>query len=110
MCLVAQLCPTLYDPMDCSPPGSSVHGDSPGQEYWSGLPCHPPGDLPKPGMEPRSPALQADSLLSEPSGKPVLRLKMPTFANFLLEIRIRQGQSLSFLITFYKNFSRSKHN
>ena len=32
------------------------------QEHWSGLPCPPPGDLPNPGMEPRSPALQADSL------------------------------------------------
>ena len=39
------------------------------QEYWSGLPCPSPGDLPKPGIEPRSPALQADSLPSEPSGK-----------------------------------------
>ena len=36
------------------------------QEYWSGLPCPPPGDLPDPGMEPGSPALQADFLLSEP--------------------------------------------
>ena len=36
------------------------------QEYWSGLPCPPPGDLPNPGIEPRSPALQVDSLLSEP--------------------------------------------
>ena len=35
------------------------------QEYWSGLPCPPPGDPPDPGMEPRSPALQADSLPSE---------------------------------------------
>ena len=40
------------------------------QEYWSGLPCPPPGDLPNPGIKPRSPALQADSLLSEPPGKP----------------------------------------
>ena len=40
------------------------------QEYWSGLPFPPPGDLPSPGIEPRSPALQADSLLSEPPGKP----------------------------------------
>ena len=40
------------------------------QEYWSRLPCLPPGDLPNPGIEPRSPALQADSLLSEPPGKP----------------------------------------
>ena len=39
------------------------------QEYWSGLPCPPPGDLPNPGIEPRSPTLQADSLLSEPPGK-----------------------------------------
>ena len=40
------------------------------QEYWSGLPCPPPGNLPKPGIELRSPALQADSLLSESPGKP----------------------------------------
>ena len=48
-------------------PGSSVHGFS-RQEYWSGLPCPPPGDLPNPGIKPRSPALQADSLSSEPPG------------------------------------------
>ena len=36
------------------------------QEYWCGLPCPPPKDLPNPGIEPRSPALQADSLPSEP--------------------------------------------
>ena len=40
------------------------------QEYWSGLLCLPPGDLPNPGIELRSPALWADSLLSEPPGKP----------------------------------------
>ena len=40
------------------------------QEYWSGLPFPSPGDLPDPGIEPRSPALQADSLPSEPLGKP----------------------------------------
>ena len=39
------------------------------QEYWSGLPCSPPRDLPNPGIEPRSPALQVDSLLPEPRGK-----------------------------------------
>ena len=44
------------------------------QEYWSGLPCPPPGDLPNPGIEPRSPALQVDSLLSEPPGKPMTNL------------------------------------
>ena len=38
------------------------------QEYWSGFPCPPPGDLPNPGIKPGSPALQADSLTSEPPG------------------------------------------
>ena len=42
-----QLCPALCDPMDRSPPGSSVHGVFP----WSGLPCPPPGALPNPGIE-----------------------------------------------------------
>ena len=40
------------------------------QEYWSGLPFLSPGDLPNPGIEPGSPALQVDSLPSEPPGKP----------------------------------------
>ena len=40
------------------------------QEYWSGLPFPSPGDLPNPGIEPGSPALQADALPSEPPGKP----------------------------------------
>ena len=40
------------------------------QEYWSGLPFPSPGDLPDPGIKPGSPALQADTLTSEPPGKP----------------------------------------
>jgi len=40
------------------------------QEYWSGLPFLSPRDLPDPGIEPRSPALQVDSLPFEPQGKP----------------------------------------
>ena len=50
---------TLCDPMNCSPPGSSVHGIL-RQEYWSGLLYPPSGDLPTPGMEPmflKSPVL-----------------------------------------------------
>ena len=42
------------------------------QEYWSGLPCPPPGNLPNPEIKPRSPALQADSLPSEPPGKKLI--------------------------------------
>ena len=41
------------------------------QEYWSGVPLTSPGDLPNPGIKPRSPTLQADALLSEPAGKPI---------------------------------------
>ena len=70
LCLVAQSCLTLCDPMNCNPPGSSVHADSPGKNTEVG--CHDlcQGDLPNPGVEPRSPTSQADSLWSEPPGKP----------------------------------------
>ena len=57
------------DTMDCSPPGSSTlpMGFS-RQEYQSGLPFPSPGNLPDSGIEPRSPALQVDSLLTELHG------------------------------------------
>ena len=61
---VSQSCLTLCDPMtiqsmECSRP-----------EYWSGQPFPSPGDFPNLGIEPRSPALRADSLPAEPQGKP----------------------------------------
>ena len=102
---VAQSYPTLSDPMDCSLPGSSIHGIfqarvlewgaiscsvvsnsvSPStiacqtppcmefsrQEHWNGKPFPSAGDLPEPGINPESPALQVDSLPSEPPGKPL---------------------------------------
>ena len=46
------------------------------EEYWSGLPCPPPGDLPNPGIKPRSPVLQADSLSSEPLGKSTMWINL----------------------------------
>ena len=77
VCLVTELCPTLCDPMDYSPPGSSVHGTSQARILeWLSFP--PPGDLPPqppaPGIKPASPvsaALQEDSLPAEPLGKPI---------------------------------------
>ena len=60
MCLVAQSCPTLCDSMDCSrlfPLWGFFR-----QVYWSGLPYPPPGDPPNPGIESRSPTLQAEFL------------------------------------------------
>ena len=54
--------PGICDPVDCSPPGSSVLGILQ-QEYWSGLPCPLPVDLSDSGIKPASPALQANSLM-----------------------------------------------
>ena len=69
--LAAKLCPTLATPwtVACQTAQSVVFSR---QEYWSGLPFPSPGDLPDPGIEPQSPALQADSLLTELQGKPLL--------------------------------------
>ena len=67
--LVTQSCPTLW-PHGLQPTRLLCPWVFSRQEYWAGLPCPPTGDLPKPGVEPRSPALQADSLPSEPPGKP----------------------------------------
>ena len=57
--------------MDFSLPGSSLSMEFSRQEYWSGLPFPSPGDLPDPGIEPRSTTLQTDCLPSEPPGKPI---------------------------------------
>ena len=65
--LVPKSCPTLATPWTVACPW-----DSPGKNYWSGLPFPSPGDLPNPGIEPWSPALQADSLPTELQRKPGL--------------------------------------
>ena len=66
----AQSSPTLRDPMDCSVAGSSVHGVLQARVLeW--LPFPSPGALPDPGIEPRFPTLQADTLPSELPGKPL---------------------------------------
>ena len=57
--------------MDCSPPGSSVPGILQARILEWVTPCPTLGDLPNPGIEPRSPALQVDSLPSEPPGKAI---------------------------------------
>ena len=61
-----QLFATLWTIAQQAPPSMGFSR----QEYWSGLPFPSPGDLPNPGIEPTSPALQADALTSEPPGKP----------------------------------------
>ena len=80
LCLVAQSCLILCNPMDCSPPGSAIHGDSLGKNTRVG--CHALLQVfPTQGRN-RSPALQPDSLPSEPPGKPSicpLKFKCETY-------------------------------
>ena len=66
--LVVQSCLTLFNPMDCSPPGASVHGILQARKLeWVAISFY--RDLLDPRLEPLSPALQADSLPPEPPGK-----------------------------------------
>ena len=85
VCVYAKLlqsCPTLCDPMDCSPPGSMGFFR---QEYWSGLPCPPPEALPNPGIEPESlmcPALAGVFFTTSWTGNPgVLQSMRPQRVN-----------------------------
>ena len=73
-----QLCPTLCDPMDYSPPGSSVHGIFPARTLEWVVLSSSRVNLPNPGIKPEppiSPELQANSLPAEPSGKPWAKKK-----------------------------------
>ena len=78
------------------------------QTCWSGLPFPSPGNFPKPGIEPGSPALQADSLLSEPPGKP----KVTSIYNYaynniylLLNIKYYKYNNIYLLIIFIYNIN-----
>ena len=68
--VVAQSCPTFATPWTVAYQASPSMGFS-RQEYWIGLPFPSPGDLHDPGIEPGSPAFEADALPSEPPGKPL---------------------------------------
>ena len=84
--LFSQSCLILWDLMDCSPSGSSVHGIFQARILaWVTIPFS--RDLPNPGIKARHPALQADSLLSEPPGKPrkpQIRVYLLTFKKLCL--------------------------
>ena len=93
VCVCAQSCPALCNPLGYSSPGIAL--GFPRQEYWSDLPFSTAGNLPEPGIElasPASPALQANSLPTEPWGKPVIYaslivlilhfLSVPTLGSF----------------------------
>ena len=87
--LDAQLCLTLCNHMDCRPLGSYVRGKNfHRQEYWNELPFPSPGDLPDPGTEPGSPALQADSVPSEPPGKLLTQFSSVQFSRSVVSVSL----------------------
>ena len=97
MCLVTQSCPTLCNPTECSPLGSSVHGILQARTLEL-LPFPSPGDLPELGTEPRSPTLQVDSLLSKSPGR---RLKYSSIIEYLLRAR---HSMIAISFHFYVNY------
>jgi len=70
--------------MDCSPSGSSVHEISQAKEYWSWLPFPSPRDLPKPGIEPVSPALAGRFFTTGSAGNPVVLSTLDTLLHLML--------------------------
>ena len=96
----AKSCPTIAIPWTIAHQDPLSMG-FPRQEYWSGLPFPSPGELPDPGIEPRSPALQADALPTELCGKPVyaihqhksatgIHMSSPSWTSLLPPISILQ--------------------
>ena len=75
--LVTQLCPTLCETTDCSPPGSTIHGILQAR-ILECIAISFSRDLSDPGLKPGSPALQADSLLSEPPGTIIREAQIKT--------------------------------
>ena len=78
------------------------------QEYWSGLPFPSPGDLPNPGIEPRSLALQADFLPSEPPGKTyVMYILAPIFVVVVVFFRDRMNQAILLHRYIHRNYKEN---
>ena len=73
-CLVAQLCQTFCDTMDCIACQVPLSMGFPRQEYWSGLPFLSPGDLPNSGIKSMSPKVAGRFFTPEPPGKPKINL------------------------------------
>ena len=102
---VVQLCPTLCDSMDCRLPGSS--GNSPwsfsGKSTGVGLPFPSPGDLPDPGMEPGSSALQTDALSPEPQGSLMTNLdSILKSRDITLSIKVCLVKAMVFPVVMYE--------
>ena len=71
------------------------------QEYWSGVPCPPPRDLPNSGIEPVSPVLQVDSLLSEPPGSEDIYENLPPRREIRLDCGMYLNREVCFLTPYF---------
>ena len=100
--LVTKLYPILCDPMDCSPPGSSIHR-IPQAQYCSGLPFPSSRDLPHPGIKPESPTLACRFFTTDSPGKPAekvlgrlakLKTSRPAFQSSWSRLAVRLGDLL----------------
>ena len=85
--------------------GMATHSSILQQDYWSGSPFSSSGDLPNPGIGPRSPALQADSLLSEPPGKPSFYIYWPPNKTYNKHIDTYNQLCLEALTSFFPECS-----
>ena len=101
LCFIAQSCPTLSTPWTAALQAPLPLGFS-RQEHWSGLPCPSPGDLPSPGIEPRSPALRADSLPPEPPRKPCWVMSVTAFILYLSKVLLAWNINLYLASVIWK--------
>ena len=96
-CLVAKLCLALCDSLNCVACQTPLSMGFPRQEYWSGLPCPPPGDLTKPGIEHIFPALADGFFTAEPSGKqPIKASRADIIFHVLPKVKLRTRKFLWF--------------
>ena len=94
---VTQSCPTLCDPMDSSLHQAPLSIGFSQQEYWSGVPFPSPGNLPDPGIKPRSPALLTDTLPSEPPGKSI-------YKSIYIYIYVHNHYIIKYTVTIFCKF------
>ena len=98
----ALLYPTLCDPVDCSLPGSTSQAPlSMGffRQYWSGLPFPPAGDLPHPGIKPRSPALASRFFTTEQSREEFVHCVTCDFILSAIELPLSSGLSITGILS-----------
>ena len=103
-CIIFRTLCTLSDSMDCSPARLLCPWGFSRQEYCSGLPCPPPGDLLNTGIELGSPELQEESLLSEPQGKNATSFLLYTVMCIVFK---RKRNQLCYIDCFHKGFLKT---